>query len=73
MKQNDNVDLWLNNDAFLYGLMIEAIETTDNVDDAAEKLIKDLPQATPDGAAFNFLNVRSVMLQYWNDYQSNWI
>lgn len=73
MKQNDNVDLWLNNDETLYNLMISAITSTDNVDDAADQLVKALPEETPDGEKFSFEFVRSTMLQYWNDYQSNWL
>lgn len=73
MTPKDNVELWLNNDATLYGLMINAIESTDNVDDAADQLVKALPEATPDGEKFSFEFVRSTMLEYWNDYQSEWL
>lgn len=73
MNPKDNVDLWLNNDETLYNLMISAIVSTDNVDDAADQLVKALPEATPDGEKFSFEFVRSTMLQYWNDYQSNWL
>lgn len=57
-----NVSLWINNDEGLYRLARNCIASTDNRDEAAEKMLGRLDEKTPDGARYNKTNIRAAMV-----------
>lgn len=59
-----NVCLYLFNEEPLYRAMCSAVAEADTLDDAAARLLRSLPPATPDGVRFTKTNVR-LALQHW--------
>ena len=56
-----NVSLWLNNDEGLYNLMLDCIKETKNKRRAAQNMLSELPEKTPDGANYNVTCVMEAM------------
>ena len=56
-----NVSLWLNNTEARYSLMRFCIRTTKNRKEAAQKMMQNLPEETPDGAPYTITNVMRAM------------
>ena len=59
-----NVSLYLFNEEPLYRLMCECVKRSRTLDDAAERLFRQLPARTPDGVPYTITNVR-LALQHW--------
>ena len=55
-----NVSLWLNNDENLYQRMRTLCQVYDRAK-AAEKMLAQLPEKTPDGAAYSLTSIRAAM------------
>lgn len=60
-----NVSLWLFNDRDLYRSMRETVRSSRNLDAAARTMLEWLPERTPDGAPYNYSNVRDA-LRFWD-------
>ena len=56
-----NVSLWLFNEEPLYRLACRAMKFAPNRDEAARRLLRDLPPTTPDGARYTFSAVRAAI------------
>lgn len=56
-----NVSLWINNDEFLYRRAVHLCHTVGKAE-AAEMLLRELPDATPDGAPYSKSAVRAAMV-----------
>jgi hypothetical protein len=57
-----NVSLWLFNEENYYYNMLSAIEGRP-LNAAVELMLAELPEKTPDGAAFTFDNVKAAMAE----------
>lgn len=60
-----NVALYLFNDEPLYREMCAVVRSSRTLDRAAERLMKRLPESTPDGVKYTKTNVR-LALQHWD-------
>lgn len=56
-----NVALWINNDEGLYNLARECVSRTKTKNEAARRLLSELPTHTPDGAPYSFSSVRAAL------------
>lgn len=60
-----NVSLWLFNDEGMYRLMIDTVEHSKTLDEAASSLLEYLLSwgdgATPDGAPYSFASIRAAI------------
>lgn len=57
-----NVSLWINNDEPLYRLAQYCVRSTNNRQEAAEKMISQLPERTPDGVNYTVSNIKSALV-----------
>lgn len=57
-----NVSLWINNDEPLYRLAQYCVRSTNNRQEAAEKMISQLPERTPDGVNYTVTNIKSALV-----------
>lgn len=55
-----NVCQWIMNDEGLYNCARRALRMSSTRDEAARRMLKQLPSATPDGAPYTFTSVRAV-------------
>ena len=56
-----NVTLWLSNDEGLYTFALAALRTTNSVQQAARRMLEELPKRTPDGAVYTQSNLRYAL------------
>lgn len=56
-----NVSLWLFNDENLYGIVKHHCRRSGTKDAAAERILAELPDETPDGAPYTFSSVRAAI------------
>lgn len=57
-----NVSLWINNDQALYNAALDCIRTAGNRKQAAEMLLRQLPDLTPDGAPYSVSSIKAAMV-----------
>ena len=60
-----NVNLWLFNDEPLYRLVMREAKSAKNLNDAAYRILDQLPSHTPDGAPYSFSSVRAALVGVW--------
>ena len=58
-----NVSLWINNDEGLYHLAPYCVRRGTR-DEAARKLLAELPSETPDGAKYSLSSVRAALVGF---------
>ena len=59
-----NVSLWINNEEPLYRLAQHHVARSRTLDEAAQALMADLPEATPDGARYSRTAVRQALRDF---------
>ena len=56
-----NVSLWLTGTESSYKRMLHFLKTSKNRHEAARKMLRVLPETTPDGAPYNVTNVKAAL------------
>ena len=57
-----NVSLWLFNDEGLYSIVVRHVRRRSGTkDEAARRILSELPEKTPDGAPYTFSSVRAAI------------
>ena len=60
-----NVNLWLSNDYVLYNYCMKCIkDAKGNIRVATNRLYKELPERTPDGAVYNKLSIKEFLRSF---------